>query len=106
MTGLAGSEANIETRSPIQGVVTNHGARLQRDVPGLTRAAIPAITNEDWLRGVKALSVGVNSGSAPPGVPHNRPFIWRDPPTGAQIIAMWHPGTPPAHRTGFKIVLN
>ena len=61
-------------------------------MPGLTRAAIPIISNEDWQRGVIALSVGVNGGSAPPDVPLNQPFIWRDPPSGAQILAMWHPG--------------
>ena len=27
----------------------------QRDVPGLTRAALPVITNVDWMRGVKVL---------------------------------------------------
>ena len=64
----------------------------QRDVPGLTRAALPVITNVDWMRGVKVLSVGVNGGSAPPAVPWNRPFLWRDEGTGSQIIAMWHPG--------------
>lgn len=40
---------------------------------------------------VRALSVGVDPASAPPGVPHNEPFIWRDETTGAQLIAMWHP---------------
>ena len=65
---------------------------MQRDVPGLTRAALPVITNEDWMRGVKMLSVGVNGGSAPPAVPWNQPFLWRDEGTNSQIIAMWHPG--------------
>ena len=37
-------------------------------------------------------AVGVNGGSAPPAVPHNTPFIWRDPPSGKQLLAMWHPG--------------
>ena len=60
----------------------------QRDVPGLTRAAIPILVNA----GVKALSVGVNSGSAPPGVPKNTPFIWRDERSNASLIAFWHPG--------------
>ena len=38
------------------------------------------------------LSIGVNGGSAPPAVPWNQPFLWRDEGTGSQIIAMWHPG--------------
>jgi hypothetical protein len=47
---------------------------LQRDVPGLTRAVIPVFVS----KGIKAISVGVNAGSAPPGVPKCTPFIWRD----------------------------
>jgi len=61
----------------------------QRDVPGLTRAAIPILAQA----GVAALSVGVNSGSAPPDVPkHNKPFLWKDEATGTSLIAFWHPG--------------
>lgn len=44
------------------------------------------------MRQVQAISVGVNSGSAPPDVPRGTPFLWRDEPSGAQLIAMWHPG--------------
>ncbi len=36
--------------------------------------------------------MGVNGGSAPPAVPWNQPFLWRDEGTNSQIIAMWHPG--------------
>ena len=61
---------------------------VQRDVPGLTRASIPVFVS----RGIKAISVGVNAGSAPPGVPRFTPFIWRDEPSGTQILAFWHPG--------------
>lgn len=60
----------------------------QRDVPGFTRAAIPLL----YGQGVRALSVGVNGGSAPPGVPKNTPFWWRDGPSGAALLAFWHPG--------------
>lgn len=42
--------------------------------------------------GILAISVGVNQDSAPPGVPFNTPFIWRDPGTGESLIACWHPG--------------
>ena len=60
----------------------------QRDVPGLTRAAVPYLHGA----GVQALTVGVNGGSAPPGVPHNRPFWWRDEHSGTQLLAFWHAG--------------
>lgn len=60
----------------------------QRDVPGLTRAAIPVLVSQ----GVKAVSVGVNAGSAPPGVPKNTPFLWRDAESHTQVLAFWHPG--------------
>jgi hypothetical protein len=60
----------------------------QRDVPGLTRAAIPVLVG----KGVRAVSVGVNPGSAPPGVPQYTPFIWRDEESGTQLIAFWRPG--------------
>ena len=61
---------------------------LQRDVPGFTRAAMPIL----YAQGVRAVTVGVNGGSAPPGVPHNQPFIWRDTQSQAELLAMWHPG--------------
>jgi hypothetical protein len=64
--------------------------RLQRDVPGMTRNAIPILTDE----GVQAITIGVNGGSAPPGVPKNTPFIWRDRPSGKEIITAVHPGKP------------
>ena len=63
---------------------------LQRDVPGFTRAAVPIL----YAQGVRAVTVGVNGGSAPPGVPHNQPFIWRDTESQAELLAMWHPGNP------------
>jgi hypothetical protein len=57
----------------------------QRDVPGMTRASIPL-----WLAaGIDMLTVGVNGGSAPPGVP--RQFVWRDPVSNTSILALWHP---------------
>ena len=42
--------------------------------------------------GVDALTVGCNGAGAPPGVPKNQPFIWRDVRTGTEIFAMWHAG--------------
>eukprot|EP01089_Gocevia_fonbrunei_P013483 TRINITY_DN3465_c0_g3_i3.p1 TRINITY_DN3465_c0_g3~~TRINITY_DN3465_c0_g3_i3.p1 ORF type:complete len:696 (-),score=157.49 TRINITY_DN3465_c0_g3_i3:338-2425(-) len=58
----------------------------QRDVPGTTRAIIPLLNK----MGVKALTVGVNGGSAPPAVPSA--FVWKDLGSNTQILAMWHPG--------------
>lgn len=63
----------------------------QRDVPGLSRAAIPILANPRFQVGLQAMSVGVNSGSAPPAVPRG-PFWWRDSASGQQLLAMWHPG--------------
>ncbi|KAK9821791.1 hypothetical protein WJX81_004092 [Elliptochloris bilobata] len=60
----------------------------QRDVPGLTRSAIPVLRSA----GVRAISIGVNQASAPPGVPKNTPFIWRDERTSTSLIGMLHPG--------------
>lgn len=60
----------------------------QRDVPGITRSAIPTMA----AQGIKAVNVGVNHGSAPPGVPKDEPFVWRDLASGTQVLAFWHPG--------------
>ena len=64
----------------------------QRDVPGLTRAAIPLLVQE----GVQAVSVGVNTFSGPPffddqGPNTHRIFRWVDPPSNTSVLAMWHP---------------
>ena len=53
-----------------------------RDVPGLTKNALAAL----YSTGVRAISVGVNGGSAPPAVPHL--FNWTD----IGMLSMWHPG--------------
>ena len=53
----------------------------------MTRGALSTL--RDW--GVHTVSVGVNCFSAPPAVPWNKPFIWRDPPSGAEVVAFWHP---------------
>ena len=58
----------------------------QRDVPGMTRAVVPALA----AAGVKALSIGVNPWSTPPMVP--RAFVWRDKDSGISMPAMLHPG--------------
>lgn len=55
-----------------------------RDVPGLTRAAVPLLAR----RGVEAISVGENSQCAPAAVPPI--FRWRDNATGSEVVAMFH----------------
>lgn len=57
-----------------------------RDVPGLTRAALPILAKY----GVKAVSVGVNTFSGPPSV--SRIFKWRDEASGAELYGLWHRG--------------
>ena len=73
----------------------------QRDVPGTTRAIIPLLNR----MGVKALTVGTNRASMPPAVP--QAFAWMDPKSGADIVAMWHPGGyggPPTSLDNFVVV--
>ena len=56
----------------------------QRDVPGISRAAIPVLKRA----GVHAVSVGVNTASMYPRVP--KIFRWADPASEEEIYAMWH----------------
>lgn len=57
----------------------------QRDVPGLTAAAVPTLL----AAGIRAISVGVNGGSTPPNVP--KVFTWALE-GGPSIRAMWLQG--------------
>jgi hypothetical protein len=57
----------------------------QRDVPGTTRSAIPALL----AAGVTAFSNGVNGDSTPPFVP--RVFLWNDTASGFALPTMIHP---------------
>jgi hypothetical protein len=56
----------------------------QRDVPGLTRAAIPLLAKA----GVKGVTVGENGACAPVNVPPI--FLWRDNATDTEVIALFH----------------
>jgi hypothetical protein len=56
----------------------------QRDVPGTTRAIIPILVS----RGVKAMSIGVNFGSAPVVLPSIS--LWRDVPSNQSIYLLYH----------------
>ena len=59
-----------------------------RDVPGLTRAALPLLV----VAGVRALSLGLNPGAPPAAWPLNAPFFWVDRASGARALTMVHPG--------------
>jgi hypothetical protein len=71
----------------------------QRDVPGLSRGAIPTLVKH----GVIGISVGVNDGSPAPILPSTAmcysgerqirtPFVWKDVATGTSVVADFHPG--------------
>jgi hypothetical protein len=64
------------------------GVHAQRDVLGITRSAVPILVGQ----GIQAVTVGTNGGCAPPAVPHNTPFRWRDEQSGTELLSMWHPG--------------
>ncbi|XP_070532504.1 uncharacterized protein [Ptychodera flava] len=66
------------------GIQRKHRGFSQRDVPGITQAAIPTLVKH----GIDAVSVGVNFMSSPPAVPN--PFVWKY--GNDSVIGMWHPG--------------
>ena len=55
----------------------------QRDVPGLSRSAIPLLKST----GITGISVGVNGASLPPAVP--RAFVWRDESSDSEVLCMY-----------------
>jgi len=57
----------------------------QRDIPGLTAAAIPTLLQ---CISVNAVSLGVNPGSAPPDVPNL--FQWEY--NNQSVLGLWHAG--------------
>lgn len=57
----------------------------QRDVPGMTSSVIPLLNKA----GVKAVSVGTNTASAAPAVPHAS--IWQDLSSGEETLLLYHP---------------
>ena len=59
----------------------------QRDVPGMPRSVVPLLSR----RNISLISVGVNGASMYPRIPSGNIFRWRDPPTGAEVYATWHP---------------
>lgn len=57
----------------------------QRDVPFMTRGVVPLLSKA----GVKAITVGTNGACAFPDVP--KAFVWRDPVSATEVLAMEHP---------------
>ncbi|CAL1525890.1 unnamed protein product [Lymnaea stagnalis] len=84
------------------GIHRTHATMSQRDIPGMTKALLPLLASH----GVKAISVGVNPGTAPPDVPS--PFVWKLRDTDKEgLLAFWvkggyplNPGPDPAHPRG------
>lgn len=62
--------------------VTRKTVMSQRDVPGTTRAALPVLAS----KGITAVSIGVNGGSAPPNVPPA--FHWLDETTNTSMLML------------------
>ena len=56
----------------------------QRDVPGLTRSAVPLLAR----RGVRMVSVGENMQIAPVNVPPV--FVWSDLASGSEVLGLFH----------------
>jgi hypothetical protein len=56
----------------------------QRDVPGLTRGAIPLLAGA----GVKGVSVGMNPSVPPVNVPNM--FLWRDNASDTEVVSLFH----------------
>lgn len=62
-------------------------AAKMTDVPGHTRGIVPLLAEA----GVQFLHIGVNGASTPPDVPPV--FTWRDPPSGSDVMVMYHKGS-------------
>ena len=65
----------------------SHGITVRNeDVPNMSRGVIP------WFLagGIQAITVGTNGACYPPQVP--KAFVWKDPNSGQEILAMEHPG--------------
>eukprot|EP00966_Prymnesium_polylepis_P294512 6800938-Prymnesium_polylepis.1 len=55
-----------------------------RDVPGMTRAAVPVLRRA----GLTAVSEGMNGRMVPVNVPPA--FVWRDAHSDTSLLALWH----------------
>lgn len=78
-----------------------------RDVPFLTRSAIPQLV----AAGINTVSVGVNGGSRPPNLP--KAFVWRDMASGTSVRVLLlqggygglHGQGPPAIANLFDVIV-
>lgn len=66
------------------GIKRKYRTLSQRDVPAMTQAVLPILTD----LGIEAVSVGVNTVTAPPAVPPI--FNWKF--KNSSVIGIWHPG--------------
>ncbi len=64
-----------------------------RDVPGITRSALRILKQHN----ISAISVGQNPGTPPANVPMPGAFVWRDPETDSEVMAIWHGGGYPGN---------
>jgi hypothetical protein len=62
-------------------------AAKMTDVPGHTRGIVPLLAEA----GIRFLHIGVNPASTTPDVPPV--FVWRDEPSGCEVIVMYHKGS-------------
>eukprot|EP00048_Salpingoeca_helianthica_P000142 m.39581 g.39581 ORF g.39581 m.39581 type:complete len:846 (-) comp10164_c0_seq1:126-2663(-) len=77
----------------IAGRATPRIVLSQKDVPGMTRGAVPLLA----AAGIKAIHIGVNDFSTPPAVPHTSPeyfgassvFWWEDPATATRVLTYY-----------------
>jgi hypothetical protein len=91
---LAAAETNATTllhggrgaSPPARGSMTPRMTMSQRDVPGLTRAAVPLLA----AAGVRAVAIGENNAQSPIDVPPL--FLWHDPSSDTEVLALYHSG--------------
>ena len=57
----------------------------QRDVPGMTRGAIPLLAKH----GVKAVTIGENDAASPLDLPPI--LLWKDRQSGQEVMGLFHP---------------
>jgi hypothetical protein len=92
MLGVDGVEAALDLAADLAKVMGVHSPTVlsQRDVPGLTRGAVPLLAKH----GVVGISVGANDGSPPPEVPSTvdcyRGCVARSPSLLPHGNSVWH----------------
>ena len=85
-TGTGMVEAGVDLTRRIEQELKQPPSRTLsiRDVPGVTRGVVPLLSR----LGVQYVSVGANNNPYKANVPPA--FVWRDPPSGAELLCLWH----------------